>query len=50
MKKLSDVTLKLIANVAVSNAKKETNSACLFLGYQPQMPKKVCELKKQNNV
>lgn len=45
MKKLGDVTLKLLAKVAYANAEKETQSACLFLGYQPKMPQKVKEMK-----
>lgn len=38
MKKLNDVALRLLAKAAYVNAKKEADSACLFIGYQPKMP------------
>ena len=34
MKKLNDVALRLLAKAAYVNAKKEADSACLFIGYQ----------------
>lgn len=36
MKKLNDVALRLLAKAAYVNAKKEADSACLFIGYQPK--------------
>lgn len=45
MKKLNDTVLKLLAKTAYASAKKEANSACLCLNYQPKMPEKVRELK-----
>ncbi len=47
MKKLNDVVLKLLAKTAYANAKKEANSACLCLNYQPKMPEKVRKLKSK---
>ncbi len=45
MKNLNDVVLKLLAKTAY--AKKEANSACLCLNYQPKMPEKVRKLKSK---
>lgn len=45
MKKLKNVVLKIVSDMALANAKKEANSACIFLGYQPKVPEK---LKKKN--
>lgn len=45
MKKLNDVALKLLAKVAYSNAEKEAQSVCMFIAYQPKMPKKKKSLK-----
>lgn len=45
MKKLNGVVLKVLARTAIESAKKEANSACLCLNYQPKMPEKVKELK-----
>ncbi len=45
MKKLNDMVLKLLAKTAYASAKKEANSACLCLNYQPKMPEKVRKLK-----
>ncbi|MDE6531699.1 MAG: cyclic lactone autoinducer peptide [Lachnospiraceae bacterium] len=48
MKKLDDVVLKLVTKTAFASAKKEANSACMCLGYQPKMPEKVRKLKTKN--
>ena len=48
MKKLNDVALRLLAKAAYVNAKKEADSACLFIGYQPKMPQNVKELEEKN--
>lgn len=45
MKKFSDAVLKAVAGVAFNNAKKETESTCTFIVYQPKMPEKVHALK-----
>ncbi len=47
MKKITDVVLKVVAGTALNNAKKEAESACIFIGYQPKMPTKVHELKRK---
>ncbi|MBD5543341.1 MAG: cyclic lactone autoinducer peptide [Lachnospiraceae bacterium] len=48
MKKLNDAVLKLVTKTALASAKKEANSACMCIGYQPKMPEKVRKLKNQN--
>lgn len=35
------VTSKIISNVALNNAKKEADSACICIGYQPKVPQKL---------
>ena len=45
MKKFTDTLLKAVANNAMNSAKKEADSACIFIGYQPQIPAKLHELK-----
>ncbi len=47
MRKLNDTVLKLLTKTALASAKKEANSACMCLGYQPKMPEKVKGLKKR---
>ena len=49
MKKLHDEALKLLARKAFKSAKKEANSVCLCLNYQPKMPEKVKKLKQKSN-
>lgn len=44
MKNVNNMMLKLLAETVLINAKKEANSACMCLGYQPKMPEKVKEL------
>lgn len=46
MEKLHNTVLKILAKTAVLNAKKEANAACICIGYQPKMPKKVKEMQK----
>lgn len=47
MKKITDIAFGMIARMALDNARKEVNSACIFIGYQPKMPEKVHELKRE---
>lgn len=47
MKKFSNAVLKAVAGIAFNNAKKETESTCTFIGYQPKMPEKVYALKNK---
>lgn len=46
MKKSNNITLNLLKRAAFFNAKKEAQSACMFIGYQPKMPEKVRNLKE----
>lgn len=46
MSKMKQKTLRSISKAALANARKEANSACVFLGYQPKMPEKLKRLKK----
>lgn len=47
MIRLNDAVLKLLKKTACSNAKKEVQSACMFIAYQPKMPKRVKDMKKR---
>ncbi|GFI27822.1 hypothetical protein IMSAGC012_02951 [Lachnospiraceae bacterium] len=45
MKKLlTTISTKIVEK----NLKKEANSACLFMGYQPKMPEAVKKMRKEN--
>lgn len=46
--KIKKIGMSLLAKAALANAKKEADSACIAIGYQPAMPKKVKELKTKN--
>ena len=46
-KKMKKLLVKMGTKVVNENLKKEANSACLFIGYQPQMPDSVRKLKKE---
>lgn len=39
--RIKKVTTKVISNVALTNAKKEADSTCLCIGYQPTVPKEL---------
>ncbi len=45
-KTLKETTLQFISKVALGTAKKEVNSACMCLGYQPKLPESVNKFKK----
>ena len=49
MKNLNKKVLSVIADTARSNAKREADSACIFLGYQPKMPESVKNLRSRKN-
>ncbi len=38
--------LTAVSKLAIGTAKKTADSACVFLGYQPKLPKAVNKLKK----
>ena len=38
--KVKEVGMRLLSKAVLANVKKEANSACVFLGYQPKMPEK----------
>lgn len=46
--KVKEIGMKLLSKAVLENAKKETDSACVFMGYQPKMPEKVKKLKTKN--
>ncbi len=35
-----------VSKLAMGSAKKTANSACVFLGYQPKLPRDVTKLRK----
>lgn len=43
--KIKEIGMKLLSKAVLANVKKEVNSACVFLGYQPKMPEKAKKLK-----
>lgn len=45
---MNNLFVKLGTKMVNQNAKKEVDSACLFLAYQPKMPDSVRKLKKEN--
>ncbi len=45
-KEIKKVPLKLMSKVILKSAKKEANSACFFIGYQPEVPDKIKKLRK----
>ena len=44
--KMKTKVLKVIANVAYATSKKEADSACRWVYYQPELPEKVKKLRK----
>lgn len=44
MKKFKENVCKAVAGTVLSSVKKEVDSACMFIGYQPKMPAKVNKL------
>lgn len=49
MKNGKEKILKVVANMAYAVSKKEADSACKWLYYQPKLPEKVMELKNVRN-
>lgn len=47
MSKLKKAFLSLAAKGAYSTAKREADSVCVCFAYQPEMPRKVKDLKKK---
>lgn len=45
MKKINDVALNVLKKAAFTNAKREAQTACMFIGYQPKMSEKIKKLK-----
>lgn len=43
--KVKKIGMKLLSKAVLANARKEANSACIFMGYQPKMPEKIKKLK-----
>ncbi len=46
--KVKEIGMKLLSKAALLNAKKEVDSVCVFMGYQPKMPEKVKKLNTKN--
>lgn len=46
---MKNLLVKMGKKVIAQNVKKEANSACLFIGYQPKMPDAARKLKKEKN-
>ncbi|WOO36379.1 cyclic lactone autoinducer peptide [Anaerocolumna sp. AGMB13020] len=38
--------LNAVSKIAIGNAKKSANSACVFFGYQAKLPESVKELRR----
>lgn len=49
MNKIGRKTLKFMSKVALTNARKEVNAACVLFGYQPKMPKDIKQRIKRNH-
>ena len=49
MNKIGKKTLKFMSKVALTNAKKEVNSACVLFGYQPKMTKDLKQKIERNH-
>lgn len=47
MKQIENKVFEMVSKVALRTAKKQANSACMFLGYQPKAPDKINVLKKE---
>ncbi len=45
-KEFKKMSLELVSKAVLKSAEKEVNSACFFIGYQPQLPKDILKLKK----
>ncbi|WP_312433440.1 cyclic lactone autoinducer peptide [Lacrimispora sp.] len=45
-KNFKETALTLLSKAALSTSKKEANSACICIGYQPKMPESVAKFKK----
>lgn len=39
-------SLEFVSRIVLKTAKKEANSACIFMGYQPKAPKDLKDLRK----
>jgi cyclic lactone autoinducer peptide len=44
--KLTKLPLKIVSSMALKTARREANSACLFMGYQPKAPSDMKKLRK----
>lgn len=49
-KKIEEKALKIISRMALGTARKEVNSACMFLGYQPKIPESALKLRQNLNI
>ncbi len=47
-KNFKETALTLLSKVALSTSKKEVNSACICIGYQPKIPESLTKFKKNS--
>lgn len=47
MNKISETILKAVKSLSLKDAFHETNSSCIFLAYQPEMPQEVKQLREK---
>ncbi|MDW2796593.1 cyclic lactone autoinducer peptide [Clostridium boliviensis] len=43
---LKKLTYKIASGILLNSAKKEVNSSCFFIGYQPEIPDTAKKLRK----
>lgn len=49
MNRIGKKALQFMSKIALANARKEANSACVLFGYQPKMPKNLKQRIKNNH-
>lgn len=49
MSNIKKTALGIVSKVALANARKEVNSACVLFGYQPKMPKDLKQKLERNH-
>ncbi|MBA4687355.1 MAG: cyclic lactone autoinducer peptide [Candidatus Galacturonibacter soehngenii] len=45
-KSLTKLSLEVVSKAILKSAKKEVNSSCFFIGYQPKLPQNAKKLRK----
>lgn len=49
-KKFEEKALRIVSRMALETAKKEVNSACMYLGYQPKIPESALKLRHNEKI